>query len=283
MSPEPRDLRLAFSAWCPNCGAFSSGKKPMVRPAENPESAKRDREKEKEDYAYAVLKNMGIDMSCGSCASQAFTGSTVYRHTCTKPFWKTEEQAVTKLLVRTILSHATSFDWSLQGFGMFRLYLSKEQRLHVWDDRFAVPNVSTIHTHPWHFTSYVVSGRMTDVLYEVHPLIPLAVPGSDSYEKQQIVCGPGGGACGPVEHVLLSKLQEVTIEEGQSYSLTADAFHESKPEPGTVTIIDREFREDTEHAYVCFPHGQKWVSAEPRPALVKEVEAMAERALARFR
>jgi hypothetical protein len=100
--------------------------------------------------------------------------------------------------------------------------------------------------------------------------------------KQKIVCGPGGGAVGEPEPVFVSKLQEVVFNEGDSYNLTADAFHESKPEPGTVTIIDREFREDTEHAYVCFPHGQTWVSAEPRKAIPKEIEAMAEQALVRM-
>lgn len=187
----------------------------------------------------------------------------------------------TRLLVKSILLRAVAFDgWSLQGFGMFRLYLSKAVRLHVWDDRFMVPNVTTIHSHPWHFRSTVISGAITDRLYEV---IAFGEKSNPTHHCQKIVCGPGGGATGDMSAVQLRLLQEVTLKEGQSYGLTADAFHESVPEPGTVTIIERQFREDTEHAYVCFPHGQQWVSAEPRPATMREVEAMAERALARLR
>lgn len=239
------------------------------------------RQKEKEEFAYAVLKNMGIDISCGSCMSIAFTGTTIYRHTCAQKFiFKSEKHETLKLLVKAILLRAAAFDgWSVQGLGMFRLYLSKEQRLHVWDPNFAVTNVSTIHSHPWHFTSYVVSGRITDRLYEEKRLGFQ----SATHGKQKIVCGPGGGAIGDtLEPVTLSLLQEVTIEEGNSYGLSADALHESVPEPGVVTIITREFREDTEHAFVCFPWGEKWISAEPRKATMQEVESMASRALARM-
>jgi hypothetical protein len=196
-------------------------------------------------------------------------------------------------MVRMFLSMSVSrpslFDWSLQGFGMFRLYISKRVRLHVWDDRFAVPGVTTIHSHPWHFRSTVISGKMTDRLYEVRDTRNMKRSDERLFNKQQIVCGPGGGvAKGPSggvlapEPVYLSLLQEVTIEAGASYGLTSEAFHESVPEPGTVTIIEREFLKDTEHAYVCFPHEETWMSAEPREALPKEVEAMAERALAKL-
>jgi hypothetical protein len=242
-----------------------------------------------EKQTIQALENMGIDTSCGACMEIAFTSVTTHQHTCERRTenvllehtWhgKTDHERV-RLLVKSILMRAAAFDgWSVQGLGMFRLYLSKEQRLHVWDPRFAVENVSTIHSHPWHFTSYVVCGRMTDLLYEERRLGFQ----SATHGKQKIVCGPGGGAVGDtLEPVTLSILQEVTIEEGKSYGLTADALHESIPEPGTVTIITREFREDTEHAFVCFPWGQKWVSAEPRKATMREVEAMAERALARL-
>lgn len=186
---------------------------------------------------------------------------------------------VTRDLVHAILLRAVAFDgWSLQGFGMFRLYLSKSVRLHVWDDRFRTEKVTTIHSHPWHFRSTVIAGKMTDRLYEVTSFGFK----SPTHHRQQIVCGPGGGATGAQEDVHVELLQEITIEPGASYSLTAEAFHESIPEPGTVTIIEREFLPDTEHAYVCIPYGEKWISAEPRKATMREVEAMAERALARL-
>ncbi len=75
-------------------------------------------------------------------------------------------QSLALKLLETSAVRPEAFEWSLQGFGMLRLYLSKEVRLHVWDDRYAVKNVTTIHTHPWHFRSTVLFGELTDVLYQ---------------------------------------------------------------------------------------------------------------------
>ncbi len=193
--------------------------------------------------------------------------------------WDTEHK---QLLVRKILEGVRQYEWSLQGFGMFRLYLSKRTRLHVWVPSFAVPNVSTIHTHPWHFRSEVIAGSMVDRLYERSLLRLLPISESATHHMQKIVCGPGGCAIGNPEPVVLRHVQDLTITVGKAYSLTAEAFHESIPSPGTVTIVDREFLEDTEHAHVCFPFGTRWESAEPRRATQKEIDAMAEIALERL-
>jgi hypothetical protein len=205
---------------------------------------------------------------------------------------------ITRLLVKTILEQARRYEWSLQGFGMFRLYLSKAVRLHVWDSRFAVEGVTTIHTHPWNFTSTVVAGRITDRLY-AH----VSVTRNATHTKQKIVCGPGGGACSePPAPVRLELIQEVAltpevfecpisrrshdvdryrvpVSSGSSYGLTAEAAHETLYDDGTVTIIEREFTADTEHAYVFVPVGTEWVSAEPHAATVMQVDEMAHKAL----
>src|SRR5258708_2442216 len=57
--------------------------------------------------------------------------------------------------------------WSVQGFGMMRTYIGppdnpKEYRLNIWDRELAVPNVSTIHDHPWHFDSIVIGGAFVN-------------------------------------------------------------------------------------------------------------------------
>jgi hypothetical protein len=191
-----------------------------------------------------------------------------------------------RAFARTILERATAFDWSLQGFGMFRLYLSRWLRLHVWDSRFAVPSVTTAHTHPWHFHSTVLAGCITDRLFEVHSrdAAPDAAAVDVTHMRQRIVCGPGGGVCQNVapEPVRLSLLQAVEVPAGKSYSLTAEAAHETLYLDGTVTLIEREFLPDTEHAYVFYPAGQEWVSAEPRRASVREVMQMALAALGRM-
>ena len=37
-----------------------------------------------DDEAIKAFENIGVDMTCGSCASIFFTGYTCYEHTCGK-------------------------------------------------------------------------------------------------------------------------------------------------------------------------------------------------------
>lgn len=84
----------------------------------------------------------------------------------------------TKLLVKAILEKARAYKWSIQGFGMLRLYLSAEVRLHVWDSRFRVPGVTDIHDHSWDFESEVAAG---EVLQRRYLVVPNAVDGDYSW------------------------------------------------------------------------------------------------------
>lgn len=181
-------------------------------------------------------------------------------------------------IIKASAENPEAFDWSLQGFGMLRLYLSRAIRLHVWAPAFAVKDVTTIHTHPWHFRSTVLLGAMTDRLYEEIAAKPV------THRRVRIVCGPGGGAVNEEpEPMSLRLLQEVTLRGGQSYGLTANAIHESIPEPWTVTVIEREFLEDTEHACVFVKADRGWVSAEPRKATPEEVKGICGATYARWR
>ncbi len=173
----------------------------------------------------------------------------------------------TKALVKTIFSHANDYEWSLQGFGMLRLYLNKEVRLHIWDDRYRVTNVSDIHNHPWDFESEVVVGVIKNRRYEVKP-IPMGL-----YSGARILCGPGGGLQKSESDKLDFDLnyRDYLYEAGQQYTQTKNEVHRSIADNGTVTIVKRVFWEDTEHAMVYWPRGEQWVSAEPRKATATEV------------
>jgi hypothetical protein len=186
----------------------------------------------------------------------------------------------TKLAIHKILEQAHAYPWQLQGMGMFRLYLSREVRLHVWDMRFTVEKVSTLHTHPWNFTSYVLSGAITDRVYRVATLGP--EPKDPTHYEQQIVCGPGGGVAGDKHPVCLESIGDTTWPAGSAYTRYAKEVHESLPKSGTVTLCHRRFLEDTEHANVYFRLDREWVSAEPRDAKPDEVAAMARMALDRW-
>lgn len=173
-------------------------------------------------------------------------------------------------------NEATGNGWSLQGLGMLRLYLSREVRLHVWDSRFVAGDVSVIHTHPWNFESYVVSGEVRQFRYFEDEKV-----GGLPMNRQKIQCGPTGCAMGDPEEVKLYRSTLETYVAGTSYSQLAAEIHESLPVPGTVTIVERKFLEDTEHAFVYY-RGEKWGEATPRPATPEEVDAIVGLALQRW-
>lgn len=181
---------------------------------------------------------------------------------------------------RHIVAHPYGFDWTLQGFGMFRLYLSPELRLHVWSPSHAIPNVTMLHTHPWHFESHILQGEMRDRSYRV--VSPNEYPANQepmTHRERRIRCGPGGCDTGEARDVCLLAVDDRRFGAGGIYRRRATSLHESEPTPGCITVIRRTFLADTEHALVYCTLGEPWVSAEPRPATRMEIEEMREVAL----
>jgi hypothetical protein len=182
-------------------------------------------------------------------------------------------------LVKQILNNATNYKWSIQGLGMLRLYLSDEVRLHVWDNRYRIDSVSPLHTHPWNFTSDIVAGIVRQVRYTraAH-----WQSGGLDYSSTLIKCGAGAHTLEEPSTVRLLAAPMETYTQGQNYMQVADEIHESFPENGTVTIITRTFKADTEHAYVLWLGNGGFVSAEPRTATESEVFSITQNALARW-
>lgn len=179
----------------------------------------------------------------------------------------------TKLLVKKILESPFEHKWSLQGLGMLRLYLNKETRLHIWDSRFKVPNVSTIHDHPWDFDSLVVAGRLKQVRFYPYEA-------GERYSYSILKCGAGNCERTPPLPIWLNAMAEEDFGEGDSYRQVSCEIHDSRPYDGTVTIIERKFtKADEDHARVFWKEGD-WVSAEPRPATKDEIKSITTASLA---
>jgi hypothetical protein len=191
------------------------------------------------------------------------------------------------LFVKKILQKAEHFDWSIQGFGMLRLYLSPEVRLHVWDPERAFPGVSTIHTHPWDFRSDIVSGSISDRTYVIDSELDRDSTTGGPYDtdpvmysKQRIVCGSGACPVGDAVDVSLRQRRaDKAYVAGEGYYHDAREIHESLPGRGCVTLVKRRFKADTEHADVFFSLGTKWKSSEPRKATPAEIRSMCDLAL----
>lgn len=181
-----------------------------------------------------------------------------------------------KLLVQKILESPTDLEWSVQGLGMLRLYLSKEVRLHIWHSDLKAEDASVIHTHPWDFTSHIIAGQINNtILTEQGGYSPIP------HKRQQIFCGVGGGLIGDPEEVTLGVDSKHTYYEGDSYEEKAEEIHLSQALNGTVTIVERRFKDDEDHAFVYWEEGE-WGSAEPRPAENVEVLGVTSYALNRW-
>lgn len=183
--------------------------------------------------------------------------------------------------VRSILEHCDSYTWTTMGFGMIRTYLdpAKQWRLNIWDDRLQVPNVSTIHDHPWSFTSYVFCGSLNNTIYDVftHSRTPM------THAYHSIKTGEGGGPVEKPNHCRLLAHPKLIYRAGSQYSQVLDVVHETSYERGTVTLNDRTPPTETYTARVFWPLGQEWVDAEPRRATPREVADAVEAALGLFK
>lgn len=174
--------------------------------------------------------------------------------------------------------------WTVQGFGMIRTYVGplsnrKKFRLNIWDDRLTVPNVSTVHDHPWDFESHIVAGVFVNQRYAI---LPPSEYGCPTHSYTTIKTGTGGGLeSAPVQACGLRRAAPEMYQAGATYAQVADEVHESLPARGTVTINERVG--DTEHARVFWPIGTEWVSAEPREATIREVQAAIKSALEWFK
>lgn len=181
---------------------------------------------------------------------------------------------MTQTLVRFILTHSYRYKWSMQGFGMLRLYLPGDMRLNIWDNRYTIPNVSLMHTHPWNFDSLIVSGRLTNELYQIVDDNTAAATYNmyKLYWKQDIVPGPGGGLVNvaPKNKVKIGLLGSYEYHAGDMYHQQAEELHISRPDTGTITLNVRQ-RVGNDIAVVCWPEDTEWVSAEPREATEEEV------------
>lgn len=182
-----------------------------------------------------------------------------------------------RALVYSILLKPSQHTWTVQGFGMLRTYIGrgKEHRLNVWHNDLSVPNVSTIHDHPWHFASWILNGQMLNTRFVEASTDLIGV--GDLFEYMTIKCGEGGGPEGLVQTTRLMPVEQERYRAGGFYAQQSHEIHTTYFEDGTVTLNERVMLADCDHARVFWPAGKRWVDAEPRRATLQEIQ-MATRA-----
>ena len=174
--------------------------------------------------------------------------------------------------VRTILEHPGDLPWRLQDVGLLALRLDDERRfrLHVWAPEARVGE-PPIHDHPYDFTSTIVVGEVTDTRYveddagDVYRRERYSLDDEDDRRSDRIRLAGTSAAFGPGDH----------------YHMRAHELHDSRPRPGTVTVIECDWLERPELT-VCLRPDAPWVSGRARPATRDEVSRITATALARL-
>jgi hypothetical protein len=189
------------------------------------------------------------------------------------------ELEFTRALVRKVLT-APSSEWTAQGFGFLRTYFGppenpKQYRLNLWDKHFTVPNVSTIHDHPWDFKSLIVAGQTANQRYDKAP----EAWGLPTHTFSTIRTGINSDLVKsePQHCTLIPARVREDYKIGDTYRQRADEIHETSFLDGSITLNQRHG--DTEHARVFWPFGTEWVDAKPRAATVDEVRDTVARSL----
>lgn len=179
--------------------------------------------------------------------------------------------------VLDILRDPFGREWTIQGFGMLRLYLGDDQveRLHIWDTTEAVENVSSVHDHPWDLDSTIISGVLCNHRYVKDD------ENGEPWNAVLIRTGEGGHVLRPHTPWSLRPLDVEVYMPGEKYHQDAEEIHESVPQRGAVTVVRRTFSKPRDIATSCFREGT-WVSAEPRPATRDEVDRFVRLALERW-
>ena len=158
------------------------------------------------------------------------------------------------------------YEWSVQGLGMLRTYVSETERLHIWHEDIRDEKASPIHDHPWSFRSEVLWGTVRQTRFRYKHGI-----NTREWNMQSIFCGTGGGLEGEAIAVDLEEQPWETYFAGQAYQQQSNEVHWSRPSNNCVTLITREYHANRDIAHVFWPRGEEWGSAEPRAATRAEI------------
>jgi len=177
-----------------------------------------------------------------------------------------------RALVHQILTHALDYPWRMQDIGLLGLRLDdrRRYRLHVWDpsDNLGEPPV---HDHPYDFVSTVIAGEITNTRYDQNPT-------GAKYSRVRYAASDENVR--RTDTVRLSATS-TTLREGEQYAQLAGELHDSRQQPGTVTIIQCTFK-DVDELTVCLRDQDTFVSGQARPATLEEVKHITTKALSWF-
>lgn len=187
--------------------------------------------------------------------------------------------------------------WRHHGLGMLQAELSHNTRVHVWHYDLQAPwrddPLRAVHDHRWDLTSFVVTGALTDVTYEVWPFEQnLWNAYRDAYPEQaesfdhsymwEIVnakaqAGMDPGKVGErVMAVIAREIGRRAYRKGESYSLPRRVFHTTEPEPGVMVTLVGRTNFDDRPARVLGRTAHSGIQSDTDPELIAEIARIAQ-------
>ena len=190
--------------------------------------------------------------------------------------------------VRIAIDSPFETEWSLQGFGMLRHYLTEDKswRLHIWDDNYRVPGAAMTHNHLWNLESSVLSGALVNRKYRVSTELWKEFRSSPTHQEMRVVAGLTVRSDRISKAVIL--VPEVSIPyvartKQNVYRQGWNEVHCTDALNGTITIVHREPVDGAhDHACVYVEHDKELIGTAPRNAKTDEVITILGRATDRM-
>lgn len=120
------------------------------------------------------------------------------------------------------------------GLGFIQVKLSRNVRVHFYTHEAIVVSPEEIHNHRYGFTSQVLSGNLTHILYDV------VEDRHGQYVKRQVSCDPTYKGDKSYTRVGIASEESCVLTQYDKYTITHDQFHRVEAVPGTITLVTRD-------------------------------------------
>lgn len=159
--------------------------------------------------------------------------------------------------------------WRHAGFGALQAYIregeERELRVHLWHPSLIKPGIEEsglCHDHRFHMRSSVIVGTIFQIDFELTP------NAEGGWETHKVLHAREAMARGgsfhhdpmPTGERFYRKMRSYEVNQGMVYTFEKFAFHETRAEGVTITLVEKTAQEDV-NARILAPFGKPIVHA----------------------
>jgi hypothetical protein len=165
--------------------------------------------------------------------------------------------------------------WTVHGGGVLRLQIDGGTSMHIWDGRLQLAGCSN--TWDRAQCTVVVSGLLFG-----DPYVEVRAGGEPYHTRAVRYDSDEGVIVGLATDLFLLRKKQNRYSAGEGYVQPPAEIHRISALSGTVVLVEQAAALPEEER-VFWPHGAKFVSAEPRPATREEIYEIGKFALDIFK